>query len=231
MPAVSTPNEQQPTPAGAAWRQVRAVLVALHCIAVISMAMPAPGGALRRSAWQDPTVQGEFEAWTDRLNALGAGITKDELEDALWEITKTWLSARSTALAPFQPYYKYAGTVQSWRMFVAPHRYPTRIEVAVREADEWRTVYVARSNEYTWNQRFFDHDRMRAAVFRYGWRSFRSTYYQFVDHLAREAKRDFPEATALRVRFYKYRTASAEEVLTHREPEGQYIFTRQRALK
>ena len=228
---MTSPTEHEPTRASAIWRQVRAVLVALHCVAVISMAFPAPGGALRRSAWQDPTVQGEFEAWTTRFNALGADITKDELEDVLWEITKTWLSARRTALAPFQPYYKYAGTVQSWRMFVAPHRYPTRLEVAVEEGGEWRTIYAARSNEHTWNRRFFDHDRMRAAVFRYGWKSFRTTYYQFVEHLADEAARDFPEATAIRVRFYKYRTASAEEVLSEREPVGKYIFTRQRPLK
>ena len=60
---------------------LRALFVVFHLVAITLMALPAPGGAMNRAAWADPTVQGEFAAWTSRINALGVAISQEELED------------------------------------------------------------------------------------------------------------------------------------------------------
>jgi hypothetical protein len=97
---------------------------------------------------------------------------------------------------------------------VAPHRYPARLEIHVRAGSsaEWTPVYVARSDEHEWMRRWLDHDRFRAALFRYAWDHYRSTRRQFADWVATQAVTAFPEATQVRVSFVRYRTPSPEEV-------------------
>lgn len=208
------------------WPRIRALLIVLHLFAITAMALPAPAGGMNRSSWKDKTVQQEFAAWTERVNGLGWEIDKAEFEEMLWDISVSWMGVRQKILDPFFPYYRYFGTWQSWRMFVAPHRYPARLEIAVLDAGTWRTVYAARSNEFTWMRSVFDHDRMRSAVFRYSWSRYRKTWPPFVDWIARHAAEDFPEADSVRVRFWKYETRSPEEVRQGLEPDGKWIQTR-----
>src|SRR5947209_12697273 len=92
-----------------------------------------------RANWADPTVQAELAVWARRLSVAPA-----DLENALWRFATRYMAARDRALAPFDLYYEWCGTYQSWRMFVAPHRHPTRLHVDVREGDEWRTVFIER---------------------------------------------------------------------------------------
>ena len=186
------------------------------------MSTPSPGSGLKRAAWSDPTVKAEFAAWTDRLNGLGWPIDQSTLEDRAWDFAVGYDRARDKLLTPFDPYLKYTGARQSWRMFVAPHRYPTRLWVELEEDGAWRPIYVERSSEHTWMGYQLDHDRFRSAIFRYGWPQFRSSYKQFAEWLASRAARDFPEATQLRTRMYKYRTASPDEVREDRMPEGRF---------
>ncbi len=214
-----------------AWPHIRALLVLLHCVAVFVMAFPAPGGAMSKSAWKDPTVQGEFAAWTARLNSLGWSGTQQDLEDQLFTLSASYMDLRSSAIKPFKPYYRYAGTGQSWRMFVAPHRFPARLHIDVREHGEWRTVYVARSSEYDWMAPIFDYDRMRSATFRYAWRPFRRYYRHFCEWLAVRAREDFPDATELRVRFFKYQTPTPAQTRAGEAPEGKYISEQRFSLK
>lgn len=201
---------------------VRAALIALHLFAITLMAIPAPDGGMNRSAWADPTVQGEFQAWSGRLNALGIDVDPPALEAWAWEFAQRWVSGREAVLAPFMPYYRHCGTWQSWRMFVAPHRYPTRLHIDVQEGGAWRPVYASRSTEHRWRAHQLDHDRTHAAVFRFGWRHFRRHYQQFGQWIASRAAEDFPDAERVRIRFWKFRTASPEEVRERREPEGRW---------
>ena len=57
------------------------------------------------------------------------------------------------------------------------------------------------SPEHRWLAHHFERDRFRAALNLYAWGLYPETYEQFVDWLAAEAKRDFPNATRLRVGF------------------------------
>lgn len=204
------------------WPQLRALLVGLHVLIVILLATPSPGAGMRRSAWKDPTVQEEFQAWTDRLNRIGLKIRKKTLEDRLWDFAVGWETRRGALLAPARPYARYLGTDQAWRMFVAPHRYPTRLSVDVHVGDAWRLVYEERSPTATWLGWVFDHDRARSLIFRFGWSHYRRPYEQFARWVAQRAAADFPEADRARVRMFKYRTQSPEEVRSGAPVEGRY---------
>jgi hypothetical protein len=210
---------------------LRAAFVLFHLVAVTLMAVPAPAGGMKRGAWKDPTVQAEFAAWTDRFNALGAGLTVEEFEQQLWDFAVVFMEGRTRVLSPFQPYYHWAGTWQTWRMFIAPHRYPARLNIDLLFEDGWRTVYVARSDEHTWLRQELDQERMRSAMFRYGWSSYRNTWREFVDWTALRALEDYPEATRLRARMYKQRTPTPEEARAGTEIEGKWVNTELRNLE
>ncbi len=208
------------------WPRIRACLVLAHCVAVFLMALPAPSGHMRPAAWQDPTVQDELAAWTGRLNALGWRGTQPDLEDRLWTLASGYVQSRRAVLRPLRPYARCCGTSQSWRMFVAPHRYPSKLHVDVLVQGEWQNVYVARDAERAWMQRILDSDRMRSAQFRYAWPTNRRSSIQFTDWLAEQAERDFPSATAVRTRWYKSRTPSPEEVKAGTRPAGEFVQAR-----
>ncbi|MCB9766280.1 MAG: hypothetical protein H6739_41275 [Alphaproteobacteria bacterium] len=205
---------------------LRGLFVALHLIAITMMAIPAPVGGMSRSTWKDPTVQTEFQVWAQRFTDWGHPISTAELEDELWDFARSYIAIRNKALRPFRPYYTYTGSTQSWRMFVAPHRYPARLEIAVEEPDGWRTVYRARDPELGWMGRVLDHDRMRSTIFRFAWKPYRRQYEQFCDWLAPYAARDFPEAPRARVMFKKYRTLSPQEVRASESPDETVILVR-----
>ena len=71
------------------------------------------------------------------------------------------IETRRTVLSPFQPYYRYLGTAQSWRMFVAPHRYPARLHVEIkRPGEEWETISIFGDPEHAWKAEIFEHDTL-----------------------------------------------------------------------
>lgn len=214
-----------------AWPHVRAALIVVHLVAITLMALPAPGGGMNRKAWKDPTVQAELTAWATRLSGWGLTIETGELEDHLWDFSTVFMSVRTKALAPFRPYYRTVGTSQSWRMFVAPHRYPSRLEVAVEREGSWQTIYVARSPDKDWRHHQLDNDRIRSIVFRYGWKQYRSSYNRFARWLSDRAFEDFPDVTRVRVRFSRYRTLTPTEardgVPIETKPTGTRVFGRE----
>ena len=209
---------------------LRVVLVLFHLGAIFLMAFPAPGGAMKRAAWKDPTVQQEFQAWTGRLNGWGIEVSQEELEDELWKVAVQYTEGRSKILKPFKPYYKYTGTTQSWRMFVAPHRFPAKLEIHVKIDGEWQPAYIARDPEHNWQGRALDHDRFRSAIFRFSWSSYAKTYRSFQTWVGTRAAVDFPQASHVRTRFQKYKTASPEQVKTDTRPAPKVILERVQPL-
>lgn len=202
------------------WAHLRGVLVALHIGAVCLMALPAPEGGMNRSAWSDPTVQAELLAWHGRLSVLGLDLEAEELEDLLWEFARGYMEGREAVLGPLDPYYRHLGTRQSWRMFVAPHRNPAKLVVAVRTEGTWEVVYRSRDPEADWRAHQLDHTRTRSVTFRYAWKHYQRPYRRFARWLAREAAVDFPEADRIRVYWWRYRTLSPEAVRAGETPEG-----------
>ncbi len=194
------------------WRHARGVLVAVHLFAVTFMALPSASGAMNQRAWAHPTVQGEFAAWAARLRSYGFDVTAPELQDTMWSFASSYEQAREVVVEPLRPYLRATGTWQSWKMFVAPHRFPSRMEIDVDRGAGFETVYVERSRTHGWMRTWFDHDRVRSAVFRYAWPHYRSSRLAFVDWVAKHAARDFPGATRVRVSFISYRSPSPEEV-------------------
>ena len=210
----------------AVWPHLRAAFVAFHLLAVTVVALPGVGGGMSRNAWQAPTVQEEFRAWTERLRAFGLDLTVKELEDRLWSFAVVYESARHRILGPLRvhptsgalegspigTYLSATHTAQSWRMFVAPHRYPGRLVVDLDRGEGFEPLYMARSTEHEWHRAWLDHDRMRSAVFRYAWAHFKPHRRDFATFLARHAAEEFPDGRQLRVGFLRYRTRSPEEV-------------------
>lgn len=207
----------------AAWRHVAVVLIGIHVVAVFLHAMPSPGSGLRRADWDQPTVQGEFETWAGHLGGLGIEITSEELQDRVYVFAKGYQDGYAALTDPFKPYYRTCGTWQSWRMFVAPHKYPSKLQIRVRIDNRWVPVYEARSTVLTWRGYQLDHERMRAALFRYGWgRKYPGTWNAFARWIAREAAADFPQADQVNLRFIHYRTPSPEEVRAGEVPDVEY---------
>lgn len=192
---------------------LRALAVSLHLVAITLVAIPSVGSGMNRSAWATPTVQAEFRAWSSRLGALGVSITPDDLERRAWDFAQGYEAARARVLAPFDPYYTYAGTWQTWKMFVAPHLFEGRLMIEVDRGRGWERLYLARDAEADWHRAWFDHDRMRAAVFRYSWAHYRTPRSQMVDWIAKTVAAEEPDARRIRVSFLRARTRTPQEVL------------------
>lgn len=214
------------------WPTLRAILVTYHVLAVGLLAVPAPYGVMTRSLWQEPTVHDEFRAWAGHLGAVGVDVTPAELEESLWNASGRFLSARDVVIAPFKPYERYAGVAQSWRMFGAPNLYPVRLEISVMEGGRWGRVYTSRSDEATWMRRWFDDHALRRAVFKGALAKNKPRFEVFCDWLAERAARDFPEATHLLVRQYRYRIPTPAEAREGKtETEGRYESRELRSLR
>jgi len=207
------------------WLHIRAVFVTLHLLVITLMALPTPEGGLDRASWQDPTVQDELTAWTHTLNRCGIDVTREALEDWLWTLAVRYVRVRHTVFNPVSPYNEACGTGQSWCMFVAPHRYPTLLHIDIEEGGSWRPVYIERSDEHTYLSRELDSYRFRSVIFRFGWPGFEDDLERFARWVQRRATQDFPNAERVRVRLFKSRTRSPEEVRDNVAVEGEFVRT------
>ncbi len=185
-----------------AWPHIRAVLVALHVVAITAMALPAvPRTTAMASTWADPTVQEEIRAWAARLHLEPA-----MLEERARRGARHLIQARDAALAPFGPYYRHCGTWQSWRMFVAPHRYPARLEIEVKRDGAWHTLHRAGDPNTTWHRAQVRHVRMRSTAFITAWERYADERSRLADWVARTVAAEDPNASAIRLRYWKQRT-------------------------
>jgi hypothetical protein len=115
-------------------------------------------------------------------------------------------------------------------MFVAPHRFPAKLEIHVKVDGDWQAAYIARDPEHDWQSSALNHDRFRSAIFRFSWSSYAKTYRSFQTWVGTRAAVDFPEATHVRTRFQKYKTASPEQVKTDTRPPAKVILERVQPL-
>lgn len=200
------------------WPTVRAVLVTYHVLALLVLSFPTPPSGMQRAAWQNPTVQNEFQLWSARISSLGVDMDAKKLDALLWDFSMKYVAGREKVAAPFEPYTRYSGARQSWRMFVAPQRFPIRIEILVRQPDKsWKKVYETRSKEHTWLAHLLEKYRLRRVVFSTAWDQENRHFKMLCDWLAVQAARDFPDGMELQVRQIRYRTPSPEEALAGKE--------------
>ncbi|MCP4502201.1 MAG: hypothetical protein GY822_19765 [Deltaproteobacteria bacterium] len=213
------------------WQRHKAHLLALyllfHICGVVLQAMPAVSGGMSKAAWKDPTAQAEFHQWADLARSVGIKTTDEDFEKFLWNSARTLTDTRKVVLKPWAKYLRATGAQQSWRMFVAPHRFPSRLLVEVEHFDEngkrsWQEIYRSRSDEHIFLRTKLDYHRMRKYVFLTSWRHRRAAYKDLVHYVAREAAAVFPEAKRIRVRHFTQRTRTPDEVTTGVTPKGKY---------
>ncbi len=161
---------------------------------------------------RDPTVLSEAVVWSTRLRTIGIDNTPDELLAMAAQGGQRLNQFRSALLVPAGPYFRWCGTWQGWRMFVAPHRFPTRVSLEIHEGNAWRTLYREGGPE-NWYKEALRHERFRSVLFAVGWESYPVLRQRFTEFLANRAVAEFPEADAFRLRLVRERTRRPAEVL------------------
>ena len=206
------------------WPHFRTGLIILHLLAVILKALPAPEGAMSKKDWRHPTVQAEFRHWSQNLQMIGIQTTPMELEEELWTLATTVTKFRNATLKPFRPYYRYVGSDQNWRLFVAPHMFPSKLEIDVLIENTWVPVYRVHSSNPSeqWMATLLENGRFRPSIFRYSWARYKKHFNRFAVHMSQQAINDFPTATQIRFRSWRYPLPSHVEILDNQEIMGSH---------
>lgn len=190
------------------WKHVRAALVLFHVSTMVLAALPAPVNGMNRDMWKNPTAQMEFKAWADGLR-----MKPEVFEEGIWKLAVFWMGVREVYLTPVQPYIRYTGTEQPWRMFVGPDRFPPRYQVQAKTATtDYATLYEERSPEFRWHEDYFTQERVRSYLYRYAWPEYSGWNETACRYLARQIFQERPDVTDVRCRTFKQKSQSVEEV-------------------
>ena len=203
------------------WRSFKRllpVLIVLHIVAVLLQASPAPM-SMDRASWKQPAVQAELSQWAERLDMPTA-----ELEERLWTLTDRYMRVRQPGQELFSPYYRYCGTAQGWRMFVAPDLEPTLIEIEIFGHGQWQMVYRELDSGHRWQAGILEHWRLRVALFSTIWTKNWVEFRWFSEWVAANAKQDFPEAERVKIRLYQSHLLPADQVRAGAKAEGKYLW-------
>ena len=206
------------------WAHFRTGLILLHLVAIVLKALPAPEGAMSKKDWAHPTVQAEFRQWSQNLQSIGIQTTQMELEENLWTLATSVTKVRNSTLKPFRPYYRYVGSDQNWRLFVAPHMFPSKLEIDVLVDNTWTPIYRVHSSDSNqqWMSQLIEHGRFRPSIFRYSWARYKKHFNRFALYMSERAATDFPKATQIRFRWWRYPLPTHTEVLENREIMGSF---------
>lgn len=227
--------------AGQALRsQLRALFVAVHVAAIALSAVPSPEGGLSRANWNDPTVQGEMAAWSRVF-----GMKPEPFTDALYGVAVRYQEGLDVILWPVVRWERLTGTGQSWKMFIAAHRFPSRLRIEARPAASgsrraapaddagWELLFEERSPDATWMAAAFDVERLRASIFRWSWPGYAKSGKRACAALALRAFAEDPARVEVRCRFLKVRSLSPDEAARGEHPEAtskpEWTFTRAQA--
>jgi len=182
--------------------------VLFHLLAITAGSLPVlvDERGLDREAWQDPLVQNEFRAWAERIREWGIEVGPADVEAAAWRFARVTLAANRRVTAIFEPYYRWLGTRQRWRMFPAAVERPVRFVIEIDPGTGiWEPVYRMGWGGEEWGARWFDRDRMRAALNLYAWGISAEGYDDLVTWLEAEVGTSFPGAERMRVGFVPVR--------------------------
>lgn len=184
-------------------RQLRALFVIFHVLAITLLSIPAPVGGMNEDAFKHPATQASFQSYARALRGLGLDVDVAELESMLWTAGTGYMKTRKAIVAPFVPYLETVGARQGWRMFHSVNREPAWLVVEIHTARDlndgpWQRIYESRSAEHTWRRRQLDQERTRALMSNWSWMSSKKSYLQFGTWLAEQAAADFPQAAWMR---------------------------------
>lgn len=197
-------------------RHLRAILILLHLFAINIVAFPTPRGSLGEKHVQKPDVQESIALWHQLLfyEAL-TGRKKDEFADDLVSVGRWLVKTQKSIIKPFLPYYKYAGTRQSWQMFGYVQHSSGHLIIELKENDQWRPLYVDLNPEYQWHSSLLNQERTRAMRSLFAQKRFFSRYKRFAEWLSRDAFNDFPDAQAFRVYYQQQMVPKPKALKKH----------------
>lgn len=203
-----------------AWPHLRALLILVHLVAISLAALPRVSApALTKSARQSPAARAEIAAWTERLASWGVEVEPEVLEQRSLELLEGWLELRTTLNSPFRPYIATFGLRQPWMLFPGADRFPAQLVIELEREGSWETVQTLYPTSGPWKARLARNTRVHGVVYSASWPVHRSHYDELGRWLAREAARDFPEATRLRLSIERGHMRSPEQVREGFVPE------------
>lgn len=205
-------------------RHLRAIIILLHVFAINIIAFPTPRGALSKKHVQKADIQESMKLWHNLL--LYKALTGRSVEQFSGDLVATgrWLVKTQKNLSePFIPYYRYAGTRQSWQMFGYVQHTAGVLNISLKEDDEWKPLYVDLDENYQWQGTLLKQERVRASRSLFAQRRFKKRYDLFVEWMAQAAFTDFPNATEVRV-FYQQRTIPKPDKLRTKGPKIGEIY-------
>lgn len=165
--------------------------------------MPAVGIHVGPATLRDPGVVAEAKAWAARLRRFGYRANPDRLLELAVDTSRGAEAVRNRLLAPFDPYFRYAGTWQGWQMFAAPQTVPCRMRVEVSTPQGWVVVYREGGPE-DWQGELLRHERVRSLVFAMSWEAREALLQRWGSWVLGRALEEFPEAGAARLRFERF---------------------------
>lgn|GEM_PF-976811 len=178
------------------WLRLRALLIALHLVAVVAVACPAPVRSMPASSWKRAAVQEELQGWSQRLATIGVTRSSADIQAWSMEVQTRWLAVRRELVWPFQKYLRAVGAAQGWYMFTGPDREPQRFVLAFTSVDDTGTGDDTVVGVKTGTRReelvfelgyelkhpelvlpdFLDDHRIRRALFQASWSKSESTF-------------------------------------------------------
>lgn len=143
----------------------------------------------------------EFAAWARRLSTLGEPVAPEEVRERAWAFGSGWVDLHTRLRGPFSPYYACCGTDQMWRLFAAPDRAPSRLSIDVRQGERWTVVYRELDPSLDWRSTTLRSHRVRGISHAFADTGDHERLRQFAQWVGAMAEEDFPEATAVRLRY------------------------------
>ncbi len=208
----------------AAWPHLRAILIALHLVAIVALSLPRPGSLLNERAWQSRNTQTEMVRWSSVLRSVGITQSPEALAHNLRALATRYAGVYHTIIAPFRRYERLSQARQGWQMFATPQKSPAELHIDMREgpSQPWLPLYRPHSEVHdAWRNRL-THNRLRKLQGRFA-RSFRpDTYDALARFIAGHMARDYPEASDIRIRLGRYDTLPPERVRAGQRPVMRY---------
>jgi hypothetical protein len=208
---------------GVGLMNLRAALVLFHITAISVCAFPAPDGRGTAAALAEPAAQVELEAWSKRLGASPEAIATFALN-----VAERWDAVHAALVAPFLPYLLWTGTYQSWAVFIAPNRTPTRVyfEVHARTSAPgvFQTVFEEGSKVFTWQAKELSAERTRALFELGSWPRFSWLGQPVCSWAARKLFVERSDIDRVRCRAYRAPSPSPEQVLRNERIPGEWLF-------
>jgi hypothetical protein len=181
------------------WPGIRAALLCFFVLGNLVQALPFPTKAIdadERDAWRRKDV----DLWFGWL--AGAGLipkNRDAFQTRVVDGYDVLASVGAVVQAPTRPVFHMLRSTQQWGLFAVVGETPQRLVIDIEVDGEWKRLAARLDPEHTWHDDAFKYRRVRGT-----WDGVKPNkpaplYEAFSRWAARDAFRDHPEATRVRV--------------------------------